>query len=349
MKTIFKILFLIGCAVSVYADVMVEKIIVMDMSGSMYGKIGDTLKIKQARDTAKEILNNVDENTQIGLVMMGGKRRKGCRNYRLAISPKKGTNDTVWNLIRHTEPRGKTPLARALQKAVQSLKTPNKANIVLISDGKERCGNSACKVVKEYMKQYPGLRMDIVSLATESEAEQKLKCMAESTQVSYREIKPLPRMTHKESKKQPIIKKSHNNVPPQIKLYAALPLDDESGVAVHQVYTKKGILVLHCESTHKKECIQTISPGIYTVHTSYQDKGHQTKLLILKDMDAFLYTSFRKNSIKETQTYVDNTPEVEPQEPERFDEENREIFTDEMVRERMRDHRPRKRKGGYLF
>ncbi len=349
MKAIFTILFLIGCTVSVYADGMVEKIIVMDMSGSMYGKIGDTLKIKQARHTAKAILDNVEKNTQIGLVMMGGKRRKGCRNYRLSISPKQGTNDMIWNLIRRTKPRGKTPLARALQKAVQSLKTPNRAHIVLISDGKERCGNSACNVVKTYMKQYSGLRMDILSLATEPEAEQKLKCMAESTQVNYREIEPLPRASHKISNTQPSTKISHSSVPPQLKLYAALPLDDESGMAVHYVYTKKGILVLECESTQKKECIQSISPGTYRVQTTYQDKIHETKLLILEGMDAFLYTSFRKNSIKETETYTESRPIVTPQEPERFDEENREIFVDEMLREGMRDHRPRKRKGGYLF
>lgn len=346
MKIIFTILFLIGCTVSLYADGMVEKIIVMDMSGSMYGKIGDTLKIKQARDTAKKILDNADKNTQIGLVTMGGKRRKGCRNYRLDISPKEGSNDAVWNLIRRTKPRGKTPLSRALQKAVQSLKTPNRAHIVLITDGKERCGSSACNVVKTYMTQYPGLRMDIVSLATEADAEQKLKCMAESTQVNYREIEPLPRTRYKISKTQSSTKKSHSSVPPQLKLYAALPLDDESGMAVHHVYTKKGILVLECESTQKKECIQSISPGTYRVQTTYQDKSHETKLLILEGMDAFLYTSFRKNSIKETETYADNVSEVEP---ERFDEENREIFVDERVRERMMDHRPRKRKGGYLF
>ncbi len=349
MKYIFTTLFLLGSIVSLYADSGVEKVIVMDLSGSMYGKIGNTLKITEAQHVARKILDSLDGQTQVGLVVMGGKRRKGCSNYRVAVSPKRGASSAVLNHILNTKPRGKTPLARALKKAVQSLKSPNQATVVLISDGKERCGNNACKVVKEYTEQYPGLRMDIVSLATEADAKQKLKCMAESKHVSYHEIEASVQISQEEPCNIPLQKKHLDTETPKIKFYAALPPEDETGVAIHQVYAKEGTLVVRCESTQKVECIQSILPGKYMVHTSYQGENHQTKLLVLQGMDAFLFTSFKKNNVKSTPVYANNTPVIEVPEPEVFEEESQEIFSEEMMRGRMEMNGRKKRRGGYLF
>jgi len=312
------------------------------MSGSMYGKIGHTLKIDRAKEAVQKQLNELDSNTKIGLVVMGGKKRKGCRNYRVAVPVAMHTKRQISEYIEHIRPRGRTPLARALKKAVESLAHPDRASIVLISDGKESCGDQACRVAKELKEHYPQIEMKIISLATDNAAKKKLQCIMDvmgghadmvlTTTEQKRRAPKADRAREEISK---------GTVSPEIKLFAAFPLEDQKAEAEHRVYSEKGTLILHCVSTEKKECIRSISPGRYIVHTTYQKREHITKLLVLDGMDAFLYTSFRKKSMAEEGTYTSDETMVESapiQEEIEKENRDREMFMDTMIHERMKEN-----------
>jgi len=87
----------------------------------------------------------------------------------------------------------------------------------------------------------------------------------------------------------------------QLKLYAALPMNDTNGIAIHKVYSLDGTLILECSSSQKKECIESIKAGKYTVTSSYRNNTLKTKLFVLDGANAYLYASFRsKNKSGET-------------------------------------------------
>lgn len=82
----------------------------------------------------------------------------------------------------------------------------------------------------------------------------------------------------------------------QLRIYASLPEDDKGATVEHAIYSKDGLLVLECMSTNKIECIENIKIGKYSVRSKYRNKIHTTKLIVLKETDAYLYTSFKSKS-----------------------------------------------------
>jgi hypothetical protein len=268
--------------------------IVMDMSGSMYGNIGDTLKIHKARHAASQLLSSFNTNTVAGLEIVGGTKRRGCKNFGIVVPLQRSNNDTILSHIKKIKPRGKTPLAYALKEAADALQyTHPTATMVLISDGRERCGSYACDMAKKLKSQHKELRIDTISLATDPKAKANLQCISTATggryfnpDQAYTSHNASPMGEH--SKKNP-----SKTIKPMLKLYAALPRDDENGIAAHQVYDKNGTLILECSSTQNSECIEPISVGKYTVTSTYNNTIHETKLYVLQGADALLYTSFR--------------------------------------------------------
>lgn len=287
---------------SIHASSPSETMIVMDMSGSMYGDIGDRLKIDIAREKVDELISTLDDGTVLGLEMMGGTKKRGCKNFSLVVSPQLNSNKKILSIIKRMKPKGKTPISSALRQAANTLSYTGTSNIVIVSDGRDnKCGNNSCKIAKNLKSKYPKLHIDIISLATDKKAERNLQCIARVTggryiksdieQTSSKKVKT--RARQKENLKKVQIQKT---ITPQLKIYAALPLDDVNAITKHEVYTLDGSLLLECISTQKDDCIKKIEAGKYIVSSIYKGKTHETKLLVLANTDAYLYTSFRSQS-----------------------------------------------------
>jgi hypothetical protein len=160
-------------------------------------------------------------------------------------------------------------------------------------------------VVKKYIKQYPGLHMKIMSLATETGARQKLQCMAEHERVSYQEVVQTNREPSGSNQEKG---RFFGGMVSKVRFYTTLPPNDTSRVVLHQIYNRKGALVASCESIGKKECIESISPGKYVVRTAYLGEEHKTVLFVLPDTDAYLFASFKKENRVAEQAFADNAP-----------------------------------------
>ena len=296
MGYFWKICLFVVLSGAAYAKGQSEVMVVMDMSGSMYGKFADKLKLDYAREALAKKLQEIAYDHKIGLVVMGAqKRRRGCRNYRQVIPLGVETREQIAHYVLHSRPRGKTPLSQALQLAVESFSQPNSATIMLVSDGQERCGKQGYATLEKMHQLYPEMRMDIVSLATKKHARERLVRMAVLMRGNlYEPDIPKTEKLHQDSNQTAENDKIDPSAPPMVKLFAALPAEALDASVKHEVYTTKGIRVLGCKSAYKKECTAALMPGTYIVHSYYQNKEHTTKLRVLAGMDAYLYTSFKE-------------------------------------------------------
>ncbi len=158
-------------------------ILVLDVSGSMSGRIQGELKIDMARLVIEELLLRWDPEVHLGLVVYG--HRGGCNDVELVFpvaSPDSAAiSETMWAL----EPRGMTPLTLAVRQAAETLRyfyEEEKARVVLVSDGKETCGLDPCTIGPQLAAMGVNFTAYVVGFDLPDEAaESQLTCLAQQT------------------------------------------------------------------------------------------------------------------------------------------------------------------------
>ena len=126
------------------------KVIVLDASGSMWGKIDGKAKIQIARDVVSDLLGQLDPSSSLGLVAYGHRVKGDCNDIETLVSPAPGSLDAVREAVRSISPKGKTPLSTAVKEAARQLRhTEEAATVILVSDGKETCNLDPCAVASQ--------------------------------------------------------------------------------------------------------------------------------------------------------------------------------------------------------
>lgn len=89
--------------------------------------------------------------------------------------------DSLQNAIRAVNTDGGTPIARAIQRAANSLEegadADDPVNMVLITDGNDSCGGDPCAVAQDLKAQRPGLIINVVYMSQSD----VLQCISEVT------------------------------------------------------------------------------------------------------------------------------------------------------------------------
>lgn len=125
-------------------------ILILDGSGSMWGKIGTETKIAIARDVVHDVLDKMDPSQPVGLVVYGHRKKGDCDDIETLIKPGINNHEEIKNALSTINPTGKTPLANTALKVIAQLKKDQQtATLILISDGEESCNGDLCQVVKE--------------------------------------------------------------------------------------------------------------------------------------------------------------------------------------------------------
>ncbi len=161
--------------------------LVLDASGSMWGKIKGTAKIDIARTVVKGMLNDWDKNTPLGLIAYGHRRRGDCRDIQTLIPVSKVNLQKFVQTLDAISPKGKTPIGAAVKQAAESLKyTEDSATIILVSDGIETCGMDPCKLGSELKKNGVDFKTHVIGFDIKSKkAVAQLKCLAKNTGGQY--------------------------------------------------------------------------------------------------------------------------------------------------------------------
>lgn len=160
-----------------------KTILVMDASGSMWGKISDGYKISVARDVVNDLLETLPADQEVGLVAYGHRNTEDCGDIELMVPPAANSRDAISEAIESLDPKGKTPLSAAVIKAADELGIEKtNSTVILISDGEDTCSMDPCTVSFELEKRGIDFVAHVVGFdIKKAEDQAELRCLAENT------------------------------------------------------------------------------------------------------------------------------------------------------------------------
>ena len=134
---------------------------ILDGSGSMWARLDNIEKIVIAKERLSELVKELPENVNIGLMVYGHRSKGDCDDIELLTPLGAGHRETILTQIQAISPKGKTPITRSIELAAQQLETiEEETEIVLVSDGEETCEGDPCAYVKTLKEKGIKFRLD---------------------------------------------------------------------------------------------------------------------------------------------------------------------------------------------
>ena len=165
-------------------------IIVMDASGSMWGRIGGKTKIEIARETLAGVMPSIPGDMELGLIAYGHREKGVCSDIEEVVAPGPDTRQSIANAVNGLNPKGKTPLTDAVRQAAQSLKfTEDKATVILVTDGIETCEADPCAAASELENAGVDFTVHVIGFGLSEEEGKQVSCLAENTGGRYLQAK----------------------------------------------------------------------------------------------------------------------------------------------------------------
>lgn len=155
---------------------------ILDASNSMWGQAGGEAKIDTAKRVLGEALRDLGGTVTPGLMVYGHRSRSECTDVELVAPIGAASAEAIGSYIAGLSPRGKTPIAASLERAITAFAGREEENnsILLISDGIETCGGDPCAATAELVKRGINVRVNVVGFDVDEKARAQLQCIAEA-------------------------------------------------------------------------------------------------------------------------------------------------------------------------
>jgi Ca-activated chloride channel family protein len=170
-------------AAAVAADPPAGKtMLVMDASGSMWGKVDGDYKIVIARRVIAELMADWNPEIPLGLTAYGHNSKGSCSDIETLITPDTGTASALSSRVNRLNPRGKTPLTAAVVQAADTLDFEHApASVILLSDGEETCGMDPCSIGASLEERGIDFTVYVIGFDVTVSDQVGLRCLAEET------------------------------------------------------------------------------------------------------------------------------------------------------------------------
>lgn len=157
--------------------------IVLDGSGSMWGKLSDgtDTKLALSQQFLIDSLKSARPNLKLGFASFGHRRAGNCADAQVIVAPNPGSAKNIIAHIEKHNPRGKGPLSLALRRAAEAISPKAQSAIVLIHDGYDNCRQNPCDVANEISKSHPNLKIHTIGLDLPRSALNAMSCVAKKT------------------------------------------------------------------------------------------------------------------------------------------------------------------------
>ncbi len=155
----------------------------LDGSGSMLARWGNTNRISVAKKVLAETVDSlaVNENLELALRVYGHqyeKYLKRCNDSKLEVPFGKNNEQAIKNKLRNIKPKGVTPIAFSLEQAARDFPEDEARNIIIIiTDGIESCDGDPCAVSLELQKKNIFLKPFIIGIGMDKKYEDAFGCM----------------------------------------------------------------------------------------------------------------------------------------------------------------------------
>ncbi len=164
--------------------------IVLDVSGSMNTKLGESTRWKTALDVLKQVTDALPEDMKVGLRVYGhrysSKSAETCTDTQLVVPLQRLDRGRIMKTASRLRPRGETPLIRSVLQTVGDLKAAGGGSVILITDGEESCKGDPVAAAAELKASGLDVTLNIVGFTITGQAvEAQLGALAGSTGGGY--------------------------------------------------------------------------------------------------------------------------------------------------------------------
>jgi Ca-activated chloride channel family protein len=161
-------------------------VFILDASGSMWGQVEGTAKIVIAREVLTGLVEELPDDSTVGLVAYGHRRKGDCDDVEELIPLGPLDKEKMIAKIQALSPKGKTPISRSVRLTAERLKRlEDETTIILVSDGKETCDPDPCGLVKELKASGIKFVMHVIGFDVTEEEREQLACMANAGGGNY--------------------------------------------------------------------------------------------------------------------------------------------------------------------
>jgi hypothetical protein len=157
-------------------------VLVLDASGSMGDKVGDTVKFDAARTELGEVVAQYGDQFSFGLVAFGHRKASNCADSEILAKPEALTPDSYKKLLGGLSAKGQAPIAAAISDAASLAGDSDRPlDVVMVADGGDSCDADICVTADALKQKVKGLRIHVVGISDETKDLQPLACIAAAT------------------------------------------------------------------------------------------------------------------------------------------------------------------------
>src|SRR5262245_33289035 len=173
----------------VAATDVTDLMLILDSSGSMLErtKDGDT-KMQAAKQAIGALINDFPAGRRLGLIVYGADPRRGCQS--VGVVRPLGVFDAaaraqLQQYINKLEPKGHTPIARALEVAAGEVaQAKGLPRVVLITDGMETCHGDPVKAAADLVAKTKA-EVDVIGFGLKPEESKAVHEIAKAGRGKY--------------------------------------------------------------------------------------------------------------------------------------------------------------------
>ncbi len=118
--------------------------IILDVSGSMVSKLGNSTRIGTARQVLRDVLAKLPDDFNVGLRVYAHRysykdAKHSCTDTELLVPIQKLDRQRILSTVDNLKPRGDTPLLYSVRQTPGDLKAVGGGSVIVITDGQETC------------------------------------------------------------------------------------------------------------------------------------------------------------------------------------------------------------------
>lgn len=170
---------LCASSAAVLAD---DVMLVFDASASMAGKLGRDRKIDLVAESIEAAVADFPTEARIGLLAFGAKSKTSCTDAAVVVKPQRNGNDAVTAAAAKLTPRGKAPLAVAVERAANAINyRSERATVIVFVDKVEACDANPCVLAESLATRAKDLTVEVIGLGLDEKEIEQVACLADKT------------------------------------------------------------------------------------------------------------------------------------------------------------------------
>jgi Ca-activated chloride channel family protein len=249
---------------------------ILDASGSMWGQIDGTTKIEIAKQVMTELIQELPDQADVGLVAYGHRRKGDCEDVEQLVPLQAIDKQLLTERIEAISPKGKTPITRSVEQTAQALRSVEDETIIfLVSDGKESCAGDPCALVKQLRAAGIKFTMHVIGFDVTEEERAQLECMAQAGGGTYFTAKTAQELeiAAKKAVMEEPAEPSRGHLSVEV-LVNGEP--DSAGLYVFRAGTRDRVTT--DDTSHDNPKVLDLDPGVYDLEVWYRKSRPESQL-----------------------------------------------------------------------